>query len=428
MSDVPGTIGDALGNAFQMAWEVWWALILGFLLSGIVQAWVTRGQMERVLGGRGLAATLRGTGLGAASSSCSYAAIAIAKSAFQKGAGLPAALAFMFASTNLVFELGIVLWIFLGPAFTAAEFLGGFVLILLMWAGVRAFVSPGEEEDARTHAQEADTGHVHAMASAQRPWRERVTSVQAWSDVAHNFRGDWQMLWKEMTAGFVIAGFVAVLPGSVFKAIFLTDAPGAVRTIENVLIGPLIAVLSFVCSVGNIPLAAVLWAGGISFSGVIAFIYADLITLPILLIYRKYYGTRFALKLAGLMFTTMVIAALLVDALFSALGVIPETRPSIESITDRGITLNYTAVLNVLFTLVGAALVYLTVRRGANDPVCRMRVDRYMTPHRSTFDGRTYFFCTAGCKEEFETKPEHYARHAHGTRGGRPRGILRART
>src|SRR5215211_646669 len=428
MGDVLSTVGDALGNGFQMAWEVWWALILGFLLSGLVQAWVTRAQMERVLGGRGLAPTLRGTGLGAASSSCSYAAIAIAKSAFQKGAGLPAAVAFMFASTNLVFELGIVLWIFLGVEFTAAEFVGGFVLILLMWAGVHLFVSRGEEEGARTHAQEADTGHVHTIASGQRRWREHVTSVQAWSDVAHNFRGDWQMLWKEMTAGFVIAGFVAVLPSDVFNAAFLTDAPDVLRVPENALIGPLIAVLSFVCSVGNIPLAAILWAGGISFAGVIAFIYADLITLPILLVYRKYYGGRFALRLSSLMLATMVIAALLVDLVFSALGVIPETRPSIESITDRGISLNYTAVLNIAFTLVGAVLVGLTVRRGAKDPVCRMRVDRYATPHQAAFDRRTYFFCSSGCKEEFETKPDHYARHAHGTRGGRPRGLLKGPT
>jgi uncharacterized protein len=428
MDDVLGTIGDALGNGFQMAWEVWWALILGFLLSGIVQAWVTRGQMERVLGGRGLAATLRGTGLGAASSSCSYAAIAIAKSAFQKGAGLPAALAFMFASTNLVFELGIVLWIFLGPEFTAAEFVGGFLLILLLWAAVRALVSTREEEDARAHAQAADTGHVHTIASRSSSWRERLGSVQAWSDVAHNFRGDWQMLWKEVTAGFVIAGFVAVLPGSVFEAVFLTDAPDAVQTLQNVIIGPLIAVLSFVCSVGNIPLAAVLWAGGISFAGVIAFIYADLITLPILLIYRKYYGSRFALKLAGMMFACIIVAALAVDGLFSAIGVIPETRPSVESITDRGISFNYTAVLNILFTLVGAALVYLTIWRGAKDPVCRMRVDRFATAHTSAFEGRTYYFCSSRCKEEFETKPHHYARHTRGTRGGRPRGLLRART
>jgi uncharacterized protein len=427
VSEVLGTIGDGLGNAFEMAWEVWWALILGFALSGIVQAWVSHTSMERVLGGRSLKATLRATGLGAASSSCSYAAIAIAKSTFQKGAGLPAAVAFMFASTNLVFELGIVLWIFLGPAFTAAEFAGGFALILLMWAAVHRFVSHAEEEQARAHARAADTGHAHAMASGRRTLREQLTSAQAWSDVAHNFRGDWQMLWKEMTAGFVIAGFVALLPSRIFEAAFITDAPPAIRTVENVIVGPLIAILSFVCSVGNIPLAAILWAGGISFAGVIAFIYADLITLPIILIYRKYYGNRFALKLTALMLATMVIAALAVDPVFSTAGLIPETRPSIESITDRGITFNYTAVLNILFTAAGAALIWLTVRRGAKDPVCRMRVDRYATPHHTQFEGHTFFFCSAGCQAEFESQPEHYAHEAHGTRGKRPRGLLRPR-
>ena len=409
VGDVLSTAWEGFSFAFQMAWEVWWALILGFLLSGIVQAWFTRGQMERVLGGRGLDATLKATGLGAASSSCSYAAIAIAKSVFQKGAGLPAAVAFMFASTNLVFELGIVLWIFLGPAFTAAEFAGGFLLILLMWAAVHLFVSRPEEEAAREHARAADSGHQHTIAAGERQWRQKLTSLQAWSDVAHNFRGDWQMLWKEMTAGFVIAGFVGLLPRSVFEAAFLHDAPAGVRTVENVLVGPLIAILSFVCSVGNIPLAAILWAGGISFSGVIAFIYADLITLPILLVYRKYYGTRFALKLAGLMFGAMVLAALAVDLLFSTLGLVPDTRPSIESITERGIELNYTALLNLIFTLVGGALVWLTVRRGYTDPVCGMRVDRHRTPHRARWQHQTVYFCSADCHERFEANPDHYA-------------------
>jgi uncharacterized membrane protein YraQ (UPF0718 family)/YHS domain-containing protein len=396
-----GTLGDGLGNAFQMAWEVWWALVLGFALSGVVQAWVSHEQMERVLGGRGLASTARATGLGAASSSCSYAAIAIGKSTFQKGAGLPAALAFMFSSTNLVFELGIVLWIFLGPEFTAAEFLGGVVLIGLMWVAVRVFVSRREEEAVREIARAADTGHQHTAAASRRPWRERLTSAAAWSDVAHNFRGDWQMLWKEMTAGFLIAGFVALLPSDFFNAIFLTDAPAVPRLIENVLVGPLIAVLSFVCSIGNIPLAAVLWAGGISFAGVIAFIYADLITLPILLIYRKYYGTRFAVKLTAMMLGAIIIAALAVGGLFEALGLVPDTRPDVASITDRGVELNYTAVLNVLATLGGAALWSLTVRRGATDPVCGMRVDRYTTPHRLRHGGRTLYFCSAGCREHF---------------------------
>jgi uncharacterized membrane protein YraQ (UPF0718 family)/YHS domain-containing protein len=425
VSDLIGTVGDGLGNAFQMAWEVWWALILGFMLSGIVQAWVTRGQMESVMGGRGIGATLRATGLGAASSSCSYAAVAIAKSIFQKGAGLPAALAFMFASTNLVFELGIVLWIFLGPAFTAAEFIGGFVLILFMWAAVRSVVSRSEEDEARQHAQEAQTGHQHAMAAGERSLRVRLTSVEAWSDVAHNFRGDWRMLWREITAGFLIAGFVALVPETIFETVFLEDAPGALRTLENVIVGPIIAILSFVCSVGNIPLGAVLWAGGISFAGVIAFIFADLITLPILLIYRKYYGPRFALKLTALMFATMVVAALLVDLVFSAGGLIPEDRPSIESITDRGITFNYTAVLNILFTGVGATLLLLTIRRGATDPVCGMRIDRHATEHRAGYEGRTYHFCSRRCRDAFGAEPARHARRARRTLAGGARRLLR---
>ncbi|MDP9384083.1 MAG: permease [Actinomycetota bacterium] len=425
MTDVLETIAEGLWFTFQMAWEVWWALILGFLLSGIVQAWVTSGQMERLLGGRGFTTTLKATGLGAASSSCSYAAIAIAKSTFQKGAGLSPALAFMFASTNLVFEIGIVLWIFLGPAFTAAEFAGGFLLIGLMWLAVRAFVSRDEEEKVREHARQADTGHQHTIASGQRSWKAKLTSAEAWSDVAHNFRGDWQMLWKEITAGFLIAGFVGLLPRSVFEAAFLQDAPAAIKTVENVLVGPLIAVLSFVCSVGNIPLAAILWAGGISFAGVIAFIFADLITLPILLIYRKYYGTRFALKLAAIMLGVMVLAALAVDLLFSGLGLVPGTRPSIESITERGISWNYTTFLNILFTAVGAALLFLTVRRGFTDPVCGMRVDRYQTAHRSEWQDRPVFFCSAGCKDSFDAEPERYAEKVRGTLGWRPWGLLK---
>jgi uncharacterized protein len=232
------------------------------------------------------------------------------------------------------------------------------------------------------------------------------------------------MLWKEITGGFVIAGFVALVPSRLFEAAFLEHAPGPLRTVENVVVGPLIAVLSFVCSVGNIPLAAVLWAGGISFAGVIAFIYADLITLPIILIYRKYYGGRFALKLVGLMFATMALAALATDLVFSAIGLVPHTQPSIESITDRGISLNYTAVLNVLFTLVGAVLVWLTVRRGATDPVCGMRVDRYATAHTLECDGKPIHFCSQACREEFERAPERYVHALRRTRGFRPLGLL----
>ena len=395
-------IGDGLWNAFRMAWEVWWALVLGFLLSGIVQAWIPRERLERALGGRGARSLALATGLGAASSSCSYAAVAIGKSLFQKGASFAAAMAFQFASTNLVFEIGIVLWIFLGWQFTLAEFLGGLFLIAFMWAGLRWLVSWQLEEEAREQAVAAETGHQHLSAGSGAPsWRQRLTSVDAWSDVAHNFRGDWQMLWKEIGAGFLIAGFVALLPTGFFNALFLTDAPGPAQTIENVLLGPIVALLTFVCSVGNVPLAAVLWGGGISFAGVIAFIYADLLIIPLILIYLRYYGRRVTLRLVAIMFVSMAAAALAVDAIFSAADLVPSGRPSIDSIAEREIGWNYTTFLNFVFFAVAVALLALTARRGARDPVCGMTVDR-STAHRSMRDGRTVFFCSAGCKAKFE--------------------------
>jgi uncharacterized protein len=417
--DVLGWIGDGLWNALQMAWEVGWALILGFALSGVVQAWIPRSRMERAVGGRDLRTVALATGLGAASSSCSYAAVAIAKSMLQKGASLVAAMAFQFASTNLVFELGIVMWIFLGWEFTLAEFLGGLLLIAFMWAGLRLFVTRRLEEQAREHAQAAQTGHEHhATGSEGLSWRERLTSLDAWSDVAHNFRSDWEMLWKEIGAGFLIAGFVALLPMSFFNGLFLTDAPAWIRIPENVIVGPLVAVLSFVCSIGNVPLAAVLWAGGISFSGVIAFIYADLLVIPILLIYRKYYGTRVAALLSSIMLASIVLAALAVSAIFGLAGLIPSTRPDVESITERGIEWNYTTFLNIVFLGIAAILIGLTLRRGARDPVCGMTVDR-KTALQSEWEGRTYYFCGVGCKDRFEADPARYLdrarkpEHAH---------------
>src|SRR3954466_14640481 len=313
MADVIAKVGDGLWNALLMAWEVWWALVLGFAISAIVQAWVPRERVERALAGDGLRPVGRATGLGAASSSCSYAAIAIAKSLFQKGASAASALAFQFASTNLVWELGLVLWILLGWQFTLAEYVGGLVMIGLMWGLLRLFVSRDAEERAREHAQRAQAGHEHHAVGAQGGWRERLTSVDAWSDVAHNFRGDWQMLYKEIGLGFLLAGFIALLGDDFFNRLFLDDASAPVQALWGALIGPVIAVASFVCSVGNAPLAAVPWPagtsvaggvgwGGMWFAGVMAFIFADLIVLPIVLAYRKYYGLDVALRMTALMF------------------------------------------------------------------------------------------------------------------------------
>lgn len=410
-------IWHGLRDAFLMGWEVWWALVFGFFISAVVQAWVPRERIERALSGEGARPVAVATGLGAASSSCSYAAVAIAKSLFQKGASAASALAFQFASTNLVWELGLVLWVLIGWQFTLAEYLGGIVMIMLMALLLRVFVSRALEQQARAHAQAADTGHQHHMAGDQMSWRQRLTSASAWSDVAHNFRGDWQMLWKEIATGFLLAGFVAQIGNGLLHSVFLTGSPAIVQSVWGAFIGPVIAVLSFVCSVGNVPLAAVLWSGGISFAGVMAFIFADLIVLPIVAIYRKYYGRAFALRVTGLMFVTMVAAALAIDGIFSVLGLIPAgARPSRTDIFSA-IAINYKLVLNVAGLAVFAVLFWLTAHRGATDPVCGMKVDRAraLTAER---DGRTFYFCSDGCRARFLSTPERFgpasARHPAG--------------
>jgi uncharacterized membrane protein YraQ (UPF0718 family)/YHS domain-containing protein len=394
-------IWHGLKDSFLMAWEVWWALVLGFFISAIVQAWVPRERVEGLMAGSGPRPVAWATGLGAASSSCSYAAIAIAKSLFQKGASAASALAFQFASTNLVWELGLVLWVLIGWQFTVAEYVGGIVMIVLMALMLRLFVSRSLEQDARAHAREADTGHQHHMAGETMSWRERLTSASGWSDVAHNFRGDWQMLWKEISIGFLLAGFIAQFGDGFFDSLFLRSAPQPIPTIENVIVGPLIAVISFVCSVGNVPLAAVLWSGGISFAGVLAFLFADLIVLPLLAIYRKYYGWPFTLRITALMFVTMVVASLLVDGLFSGIGAIPSgPRPTRADIFGS-IHVDYKLFLNILGLVIFALLLRLTARRGATDPVCGMKVDRAKAVTKS-IGGETFYFCSHHCLHAFE--------------------------
>jgi uncharacterized protein len=361
MSEVLSKIWEGLEMSFLMAYEVWWALVLGFAISAIVQAWVPKARIEGALAGEGFAPIAKATALGAASSSCSYAALALPKSLFQKGASAVTALSFQFASTNLVWELGLVLWVLMGWQFTLAEFFGGIVLIGLMAVMLRLFVSPRLEEQARRHAQEAQAGHHHGdEQEEQRSWRERLTTRSAWAGVGGNFRGDVQMLWKEISLGFLLAGFIGLLGDDTFNFLFVTDAPPVVQTIENVLVGPLIAILSFVCSVGNVPLAAVLWSGGISFAGVVAFIFADLVVIPIILAYRKYYGTAFALRIVALMLVTIVIAALIVDGLFSLVDLIPTgPRPTREDVLGS-VEVDYKLFLNVLGLAIFAALFWVS--------------------------------------------------------------------
>jgi hypothetical protein len=373
------TVWEGLQNALLMAWQVWWALVLGFAISGAVQAWAPRARIERTLGGGGTRPVALATGLGAASSSCSYAAIAIARSLFAMGASAASALAFQFASTNLVVELGIVMWVLIGWQFTLAELLGGLVLIATMTLLLRTFVSRRLESEARVHAEHTQSDHEHhpngeapgargrEPDTASTDLHTKLCSAEAWSEVAHNFRDDWSMLYREIAIGMLLAGFVGLLGQSVFNGLFVVHAPEPWRLLENVIVGPIVAILSFVCSVGNIPLAAVLWSGGIGFGGVIAFVFADLIVLPIVLAYRRYYGSRYALRIVGLMFVTIVISALIIDGLFNIFGLIPHVRPTRADVFGE-VSLDYTFVLNVLATGGFMGLMALSSRTSTTRP------------------------------------------------------------
>ncbi|MGH2854210.1 MAG: permease [Solirubrobacteraceae bacterium] len=369
MSSALEVLWHALRDSLLMVWAVWWALVLGFAISAVVQAWVPRERVERSLAGSGARPVALATGLGAASSSCSYAAIAIARSLFEKGASSATALAFQFASTNLVWELGLVLWVLIGWQFTLAEYLGGIVMIALMALLLRLFVPARLEARAREHARSAGAvghhhHHDHASGGSERNWSERLSSRAAWSEVALNFSGDWRVLYREIAVGFLLAGFVAQLGNSFFEGLFVVHAPAPLPAIESALVGPLIAVLSFVCSIGNVPLAAVLWSGGIGFAGVIAFLFADLLVLPIIAAYRKFYGSAYTLRTVALMYCTMVLAALAVAALFSALGLVPTgPRPSRAHVFGT-VALDYKLVLNLLALVLFMALEWLSRSAG----------------------------------------------------------------
>jgi uncharacterized membrane protein YraQ (UPF0718 family) len=355
-----GWLWHALAIAGSMTWEILWALILGFALSAIVQAVVRRETVVRALGSDSLGTLAAATGLGVASSSCSYAAVALARSLFRKGATFTAAMAFEIASTNLVVELGIILALLMGWQFTLAEFVGGPIMIVLLAVLFRVFLRRRMVADALEQADKGIAGSMEghaamdmAVAGGGSFWR-RLASARGFTAVSHIFVMEWAAVWRDIAGGLLIAGALAAwVPMHFWERFFLTQHP-VLAGIWGPLVGPIVAVVSFVCSIGNVPLAAVLWNGGISFGGVVSFIFADLIILPILNIYRKYYGLRMAGFIAATFYATMVLAGYAVELLFGLLHLVPAQRNA--RVSEAHISWNYTTWLNIGFLVLAAAL------------------------------------------------------------------------
>jgi hypothetical protein len=347
--------------AFAMFWEILWALILGFGLSGAVQAVVSKREMRRLLPDDSPRSLVIACGLGAASSSCSYAAVALARSLFRKGADFTAAIAFMLASTNLVIELGIIIVVLLGWQFTLGEFLGGPLMVAILAILFRLFLKPRMVEAARRQAEKGLAGKMegHAamdMSVTEGTLAERMFSGKGFTAISHYFVMDWLAVWKDIALGLLIAGALgAWVPMHWWNSFFLTQHP-IWSKLWGPLVGPVVAIFSFVCSIGNVPLAAVLWNGGASFGGVIAFIYADLIVLPILDIYRKYYGLKMSAFLLVTMYAAMAGSALVIELVFQALHLVPAERHA--RIVTASVQWNYTTVLNIAFLAIAAVLLW----------------------------------------------------------------------
>jgi len=401
-------VWHGLDEAFFMFWETLWALVLGFALSGAVQAFVSRGEMRKALGDHSPKTLAKSSFFGAISSSCSYAASALAKSLFSRGADFTASIVFMIASTNLVVELGIVLWLLIGWQFALAEFVGGAIMIALLGFVLprvipESWIAPARE---RLNSEtDEDSGPAEQL-----PLRTRMRSRRGWGDAAGYTVSDVTMIRKELVIGFVVAGFLAALvPSGFWQSLFLTGH-GFLSSLENVVLGPFLAIISFVCSVGNVPLAAALWQGGISFGGVVAFVFADLITLPLLLIYRKYFGTAITLRLLATFWATMSLAGLAVEYLFKAVSIPDPPRPTM--IVPTRFSWDYTAILNIV-ALFGFAVLYWLYRhrdtsgpqRYAKDPVCGMQIEIAHAPASRSHDGQPLYFCSDHCAHRFDADP-----------------------
>ncbi len=442
---------EALRIGIGFLWTGAWAIIMGLAITSLVQVYVSKERMAAMLGTGDLSGVTRATLFGAASSGCSFGAVAIGKGLFKKGAHAVNFLAFMFASTNLIVELGLMILILLGWEFLLAELLGGVILIAVMALIVHLtlpenlFDRVREELNQQDHEQGVmedptcgmegkdeyslvtDDGETLTFCSAgcmetyqqevssSAGWRDELLSWGGWYKIGNQYRKEWSMIWKDVIAGFLISGFVIVfVPQRIWNALFL-QGDSLLVTAENAIMGVTIAVLSFVGSMGNVPFAVALWGGGISFAGVIAFVYADLITIPVLNVYRKYYGWKVMLYILGVFFVTMAFTGFLMELLFDAFGIVPDLAGGETATEQTYFELNYTLYLNVIAFVLSGFLLYV-YRRGLGapgqyrDPVCGMRTDD--SSPTLTYDGETYYFCSGTCRRTFQQTPEEYA-HEH---------------
>ena len=397
-------------ESWWMFFDTFWALLFGFAISGLIQALVSRDRMQHILGDHRPKAIGKASFYGMVSSSCSYAASALARSIFIKGGDFTASMVFMFASTNLVVELGIVLWMLIGWQFAAAEFVGGAIMILLLASLIPRLFKESEIQKALSVASGNEVvANERGISSSE---GEATTKARSWrgnlSNAAGFTIGDFTMLRVELVVGFIVAGLAStVIPFSWWNSLFITGH-GFVSNLENAIIGPVLACISFVCSVGNVPLAVALWSAGITFGGVISFIFADLVAFPLLMIYKKYYGGRFTAKLVLLFWTTMSISGILTERIFSFLGITPKHR-ALSRMSSVHAGFNATTLLNVgaFLLLVGIIYLYRTRQVGdgdsdfAIDPICGMQVRKSDAPATAQIGGIRYYFCMEGCKEKF---------------------------
>ena len=442
---------ESLRIGVGFLWTAAWAIIMGLTITSLVQVYVSKERMAQVLGGGDLSSLTKATAFGAASSGCSFGAVAIGKGLFKKGAHAVNFLAFMFASTNLIVELGLMILILLGWEFLLAELLGGLILIAVMavivhltlpetfFDEVRETLNERDRESGVTedptcgmegkdeYALTTDGGETlkfcsegcmetyRQETSSRGGWRDELLSWGGWYKIGNQYRKEWSMIWKDIIAGFLISGFVIVfVPQWVWNTLFI-QGDGLLVTAENAIMGVIIAVLSFVGSMGNVPFAVALWGGGVSFAGIIAFVYADLITIPVLNVYRKYYGWKIMLYILGVFFVTMAFTGFLMELLFDALGIVPDLAGGETATEQTYFELNYTFYLNLVAFALSGFLLYV-YRRGLGapgqyrDPVCGMRTDD--DGPSASHEGTTYYFCSKACKRTFEEDPMKFADHS----------------